>query len=67
MSVQEYISSKYRYVKGLKSGYRNPISWNIKVLGIRQNGFATEKDAAIAVDKILIQNGKKPVNVLKKK
>jgi len=66
MSIQEYISSEYRYVRGLRSG-KNPISWNIKVLGVRQNGFATEKEAAIAVDKILIQNGKKPVNILKKK
>lgn len=57
---------KYIYLRQLgldivyfASIYNKKIKW--------QNQFSTEKEAAIAVDKKLIQVGMDPVNILKKK
>ena len=35
--------------------------------GVGRNNFATEREAALAVDKYLISKGKQPVNILKAK
>lgn len=38
----------------------------IRINGVVYDGYyKTEKDAAIAIDKILIRNGKPPINILK--
>lgn len=62
----KYVSSKYRYVSGrLKNS--TDMEWFVNITGISRSSFLNEKDAAIAVDKILISKGKQPVNILKKK
>jgi hypothetical protein len=56
--------SKYKYVLQImkKDG---SYAWQMSVCGICRV-FDTEKEAAIKVDKVLIDNGKEPVNVLKR-
>lgn len=49
--------------------YRKLNQWRgrIVIKGITYDGYyKTEKEAAIAIDKILINHGKEPVNILKK-
>jgi len=60
----KYIKSNYLNVAGiLKDGKKN---WHITINGYSRELFKTEKEAAIAVDKILIKKGKEPVNILKR-
>ena len=58
----------YFYVK--KKKMRTNEFWEAKItnriINYRSN-HKTEKEAAIAVDKILIKNGYEPINVLKQK
>lgn len=62
--------SKYKGVcYAAISGWMNHKSkrWKAKINEIHLGYFKTEKEAAIAVDRYLILNGKSPVNILKKK
>ena len=55
--------SKYKYVQEI-----NPDGdkwyWQIRLPSVTKKTYATEREAAIAVDKWLISKGKKPVNIL---
>lgn len=57
-------SKTYKYVCQRRKGER--IIWYGRILG-RQKWFDTEREAALFVDKVLIENGKNPVNILKLK
>lgn len=57
--------SKYKYVSGqLKDGKRY---WNLQMPGYCQKRYETEREAAIAIDMILIAQKLEPVNILKRK
>ena len=60
----KYLSSKYKHVQGYtsKSG---KVYWVVAMKGVSKAHLKTEREAAIAVDKILINRGKLPVNILK--
>ena len=50
--------------------YRKRNQWRgrIRIDGVVYDGYYhTEKEAAIAIDKILLKHGKKAVNILKRK
>jgi hypothetical protein len=64
---QWHKNSEYRYVQGLIDRKTNKIRWVVHMHGVGRNAFETERDAAIAVDKILISKGKEPVNILIRK
>lgn len=73
MSVD--VTRQYRY-KGKSDTYsnvykyeskRDGVKWRAKQGGSTSDWFETEKEAAIAADKMLIKAGKEPVNVLKRK
>jgi hypothetical protein len=55
----------YKYVSEVVNNGKD-VKYRIGVLGV-QKQFDTLKEAAIEVDKILILNGKNPVNILKPK
>ena len=57
-------SKTYKNVAKKRKGER--IIWEGVVLG-RSKWFDTEREAALFVDKVLIENGKSPVNILKLK
>lgn len=57
-------SKTYKYVYQRRKGLR--IIWSGEILG-RSKWFDTEREAALFVDKVLIENGKSPVNILKLK
>lgn len=66
----KYYPSKYKHVghEIIKGGrvagtYEY---WFITLSNYSRKRYKTERDAAIAVDKILISQGKEPINVLKK-
>ena len=54
-------SKKYKYVQKYKLG--DKIKWLGKVLRTGKT-FENERDAALYVDKVLLNKGKKPVNIL---
>ena len=56
------IKSKYRYVGIVDVSGR--IYYRVAMTGVSKDSFATEREAAIAADKLLIKRGKKPVNIL---
>lgn len=58
-------SSKYRYVAKF-IGQKGIIRWRANVLNTVKF-FKTEREAALAVDKMLLIKGKDPVNILVKK
>lgn len=62
-----YIASeKYRYIRGYSNDTKKEPSWHVNMQGVSMGKFATEKEAARAVDLYLIGQGREPVNVLKK-
>ena len=61
------IKSKYKHVQGLQNDKSDKVYWVIHKKGVGKNHFNTEREAAIAVDKMLIRKGEEPVNVLKRK
>lgn len=65
MHNSKYVKSKYIGVNGRL--IKGRIYWRARVLGEIKNGFKTERDAGIAVDKIYILKGKEPINILKRK
>jgi len=76
-------TSKYKYVRHKEVGHRTNSSglrytaslpWEAKLdyrhaLGVKTKSkrFATEREAAIQVDKWLLEMGREPVNILKRK
>jgi hypothetical protein len=63
--TRKYYPSKYKYVQNLKVDGKDV--WCINMLGISKAKFDTERNAAIAVDKLLISKGREPVNILVRK
>lgn len=63
--TRKYYPSKYKYVQNLKQDGKDV--WCINMTGISKAKFDTERQAAIAVDKLLIKKGKEPVNILVRK
>lgn len=55
--------SQYKYVTSVIMEGRQ--RWFIHVSGATKKQYDDERVAALAVDKILIQRGKPPVNILK--
>jgi len=61
----EYIKSKYKYINIKRVGVKTYYFVNLP--RVTKDSFTTEREAAIAVDIILINRGKEPVNILKRK
>jgi hypothetical protein len=61
---RKHIKSKYKCVIGYESKNTGIIRWYVTIKGISQTPFKTEKEAAIAADKCMINKGKTPVNIL---
>ena len=59
------IKSKYRYVEIVDVSGK--IYYRVIMKGVSKDSFPTEREAAIAADKILISKGKEPVNILVRK
>jgi hypothetical protein len=59
------ITSKYRYVEIVEVSDKT--YYRVSMKGVSKDSFKTEREAAIAADKILIARGKEPVNILKRK
>ena len=60
--VIKYYGSKYKYVKYIECNSHS--YWALNYPRVTKKSYPTERDAAIAIDKILISKGKKPVNIL---
>ena len=59
------IKNKYKYVETIE--VRGKEYFRVAMKGIGKNSLPTLRDAAIAVDKILISRGQEPVNILIRK
>lgn len=59
------IKSKYRYVDIVDVSGK--IYYRVSMKGVSKDSFPTEREAAIAADKLLIKRGKEPVNILVRK
>lgn len=57
--------NKYKYVETIV--VRGKEYYRVKMKGVGKNSLPTLRDAAIAVDRILINRGQEPVNILIKK
>jgi len=71
LNLIKNIPSKYKYVQGIKKDdiiiYRAQIKTH-KISKVSwTKHYATEREAAIGVDKWLLENGFPPVNILKPK
>ena len=51
------IKSKYKHVIGLNNNTTGSVGWIVNMYGVGRNCFETEREAAIAVDKLLIKKG----------
>jgi len=65
MNKMNYAPSKYKHVASIRTS--NIRRWYINIKGVSRTPFDTEREAAVAVDKLLIGRGKEPVNILKRK
>jgi hypothetical protein len=61
----KYEKSKYKYV--IKELINGGVLWKMTIKGYSQKRYKTEREAAIAADKIMIAKGKEPVNILVRK
>lgn len=61
----KYEKSKYKYV--IKELKNDKIRWKMSIVGYSQKRYKTEREAGLAVDKIMIGKGKEPVNILVRK
>lgn len=61
----KYSKSKYKYVK--KCEWNHKVYWQLNYANYSMKGYSTEREAAIVIDKILIEQGKEPVNILVRK
>jgi uncharacterized protein YlbG (UPF0298 family) len=59
-------ASEYKYVVLYVDEY-NIEHWVARVTGFSPKECSTEREAAIAVDKMFLSKGKEPVNILKRK
>ena len=59
------IVSKYKGVQGI-TGSGNTY-WSARICSTEKRWYKTEREAAKAVDLILIENGREPVNILVRK
>ena len=57
-------SEKYEFVARIRTQLANNFYWVVNMPGVSKAHFKTEREAAIAVDKLLIKKGKAPVNIL---
>lgn len=63
--LNKNLKSKYKYVEGrILSGNTY---WIMRIIGETRQTHETERKAAIAADVYLINEGKEPVNILKRK
>jgi len=62
MNKMNYAKSMYKHVASVRTN--NIQRWYINIHGVSRSKFDTEREAAIAVDKLLIGRGKEPVNIL---
>jgi|TARA_R110001592_G_scaffold216864_3_gene470515 hypothetical protein len=63
-SRQEYVKSKYQGVSGVMT--KGVVKWRVNIAGVGRANLSSERECAIAVDKIKISQGKEPVNILKR-
>lgn len=63
----KHIKSKYKYVSGSRATTNGKITWVYRFVNFSSKAFDTEALAAKAADLHLIQLGKEPVNILKRK
>ena len=61
----KYEKSKYKYV--IKELQNDLIRWKMTIKGYSQKRYKTEREAAIAADKIMIAQGREPINILVRK
>ena len=61
----KYGKSKFKYVA--KQIIGEEIRWSITINGYARKRYKTEREAAIAVDKIMIYAGKEPPNIFVRK
>jgi len=59
------IKSNYKYVEIVEVS--DKIYYRVNMSGVSKDSFKSEREAAIAADKILISRGKQPVNILVRK
>ena len=64
---RKHIKSQYKFVAGMTNNTDSEVHWYIKKAGIGANKFESERAAAIAVDKLLINKGLEPINILKRR
>jgi len=66
MGPLENKTSIYKYVTATvhRSG---KVYWRVRMIGVSNHSFPTERKAAIAADILLIKKGKEPINILVKK
>jgi hypothetical protein len=57
--------SQYKYVMGISHGQDKPIRWVFHKKGVSEARYPTERAAAVAADRWLLENGFKAVNILK--
>jgi hypothetical protein len=62
MNKMNYAASQYKHVASIKPN--DCRQWYVNMKGVSRSKFKTEREAAIAVDKLLIGRGKEPVNIL---
>ena len=63
-SRQQYVKSKYQGVSGVMT--KGVVKWRLNIAGVGRANLPSERECAIAVDKIKISQGKEPVNILKR-
>lgn len=63
--IKDTKSKKYKHV--LKTEVNGHVYYRINIKGVSKIGYKTEREAALAVDKYLINKGKEPVNILVRK
>jgi len=61
----QHVKSKFKCVYGVKHGEK--IYWRAYKKGKFRCSYKTEREAAKAIDLFLIDEGKEPVNILKRK
>ena len=63
---QKYEKSKYKFVQ---IEHHNGITYYVRsaMCGCGQKRYKSEREAALSADKILIEQGKEPVNILVRK
>jgi len=66
MGPLENKTSIYKYVTATVHPRSGKVYWRVRMIGVSNQSFPTERKAAIAADILLIKKGKEPVNILVK-